>query len=274
MALAKKRTEKGIQMKNKRKNIVMFLIIFFLVFKVFMYTPTEVSAQPELTFRIGIDNESSEEGNEVAVSLQILILLTILALAPSILIMLTSFTRTIIVLSFLRNALGTQQMPPNQVLIGLALFITFFIMAPIGQEISKNAIEPLSNGEIQQQEALEEATKIIKRFMLKQFKNESELELFVNLAGIETPISDPESLPMSVVVPAFLISELTIAFKIGFLIYIPFLIIDMIVSSTLMSMGMMMLPPAMISLPFKILLFIMVGGWKLISETIITSFVR
>ncbi|HHW30460.1 MAG TPA: flagellar type III secretion system pore protein FliP [Clostridiaceae bacterium] len=257
-------------MKKKSK----FLAIFFLILIFFMYTATEVSAEPVLPFRIEFGNETSPGGSEVAVSIQILILLTILSLLPSIVIMLTSFTRTIIVLSFLRNAIGTQQMPPNQVLIGLALFITLFIMAPIGQEINKNALEPFNKGEIQQQEALDEATRIIKRFMLKQFKNESDLELFVNLAGIETPIRDPESLPMTVVIPAFLISELTIAFKMGFLIYIPFLIIDMIVSSTLMSMGMMMLPPAMISLPFKILLFIMVGGWRLISETIITSFVR
>lgn len=270
MAAVKIRIEKGKQMKNKSK----YLAIFFLVLVFFMYTASEVSAEPVLPFRIEFGNETSQDGGEVATSIQILILLTILSLAPSILIMLTSFARTIIVLSFLRNALGTQQMPPNQVLIGLALFITLFIMAPVGQEINEKALVPFNNGEIQQQEALDEAAGIVKRFMLKQFKNENDLELFINLAGIETPIKDPESLPMTIVIPAFLISELTIAFKMGFLIYIPFLIIDMIVSSTLMSMGMMMLPPAMISLPFKILLFIMVGGWRLISETIITSFAR
>jgi len=159
-------------------------------------------------------------------------------------------------------------------LIGLALFLTLFIMAPIGKDINDQALQPYTEGVITQQEALDKSSAIIKEFMLKQFgNNEEDLALFVSLAGIETPV-DPQELPLTVVIPAFLINELTIAFKMGFLIFLPFLIIDMIVASTLMSMGMMMLPPIMISLPFKILLFIMVGGWNLVVQTVITSFVR
>jgi flagellar biosynthetic protein FliP len=257
--------------QKKSKNNIPRIVLLVLLF--YMNIVTKVSAEPVFPFRFEFGFEQAQNNSEVSASIQLLLLLTVLSLAPSILIMLTSFTRTIIVLSFLRNALGTQQMPPNQVLIGLALFLTFFIMAPVGQEINDKVIEPFNNGEIQQQVALDETSSILKNFMLKQFKNEKDLELFISLAGISTPVN-PKSLPMTVIIPAFLISELTIAFKIGFMIYIPFLIIDMIVSSTLMSMGMMMLPPTMISLPFKILLFIMVGGWNLISQTIITSFVR
>jgi len=172
----------------------------------------------------------------------------------------------------MRNALGTQQMPPNQVLIGLTLFLTFFIMRPVFADINQNAIQPLESEEITQQEALDRASLIMKKFMLAQMRDEKDLELFVKLGNIETPVRNLEELPLTVVVPAFLINELTIAFKIGFLIYIPFLIIDMVVSSTLMSMGMIMLPPVMISLPFKVLLFIMVGGWNLVVESILKSF--
>jgi len=191
-------------------------------------------------------------------------------LAPSILIMMTSFTRIIIVLSFTRNALGTQQMPPNQVLIGLALFLTFFLMSPIGAKINENAIEPYLSGQMDQEQFLEEAMKPIREFMFKQTR-EKDLELFINLSGME----DPETLddvPNNVLIPSFIISELKTAFQIGFLIYVPFIIIDMVVASTLMSMGMMMLPPVMISLPFKILLFIMVDGWNLVIKTLVTGF--
>jgi len=173
----------------------------------------------------------------------------------------------------MRNSLGTQQMPPNQILIGLALFLTFFIMRPVFADINENAIQPLEKEEIIQQEALDRSSLIIKKFMLNQIRNEKDLELFVSLGNIQTPV-EPEKLPITIIVPAFLLNELTIAFKIGFLIYIPFLIIDMVVSSTLMSMGMLMLPPVMISLPFKILLFIMVGGWNLVVQSILGSFTR
>jgi flagellar biosynthesis protein FliP len=247
-----------------------FACIFVLIV-IFSLACTSVHAETIFPFKFGFNVEPASDPSEVSSSIQILFILTILALAPSILIMMTCFTRIIIVLSFLRNAMGTQQMPPNQVLIGLALFLTLFVMLPVGQEINDSALRPYTQEEITQQEAIDTSSSIIKGFMLRQFKNEKDLELFTRLARINTPVK-PEELPLTVVIPAFLISELTIAFKIGFLIYIPFLIIDMVVASTLMSMGMLMLPPIMISLPFKILLFIMVDGWHLVTETIISGF--
>ena len=246
----------------------------FIVFFIMAVLTANASAEPVFPFKFGFSVEPAQNPEEASASIQILLLLTVLSLAPSILIMMTSFTRIIIILSFMRNAIGTQQMPPNQVLIGLALFLTFFVMAPVMKEINEDALEPYTKGEVASDAALKKASDTIKEFMLKQFgKNEKDLELFVSLAGIKTPV-DPKELPLTVVIPAFLINELTVAFKIGFLIYIPFLIIDMVVASTLMSMGMMMLPPIMISLPFKILLFIMVGGWNLVTQSIIGSFAR
>lgn len=257
-----------LQMKNSKKYIQGVIVIIILII-----FSAHVFAEPVFPFKFGFSVEPAENPRDAASSIQILFLLTVLSLAPSILIMMTSFTRIIIVLSFLRNALGTQQMPPNQVLIGLALFLTMFVMMPVGKEINDTAFQPFTKGEITQQAALDKSSQIIKTFMLKQFRSEKDLALFVSLAGIKTPVK-PEELPLTVVIPAFLINELTIAFKIGFLIFIPFLIIDMVVSSTLMSMGMMMLPPVMISLPFKILLFIMVGGWNLVIQTIVGSFAK
>lgn len=262
------------QMISKRIMLLAAVTAAILLF----FTST-VYAEPAFPFKFGFSVEPAQNSKDVSTSIQILLMLTVLSLAPSILIMMTSFTRIVIILSFLRNALGTQQMPPNQVLIGLALFLTLFIMAPVGKEINDTAFQPFNNNEITQQDALDKSSKIIKGFMVKQIfnndKNGKDLELFVSLAGIETANGvNPADLPLTVVIPAFLISELTVAFKIGFLIFIPFLIIDMVVSSTLMSMGMMMLPPIMISLPFKILLFIMVGGWNLIAQMIVGSFAR
>lgn len=249
--------------------------ITLLVFILVVMLPSSVFAEPGISItQNGINIGTAQSPKDVTTSIQILLLLTVLSLAPSILIMMTSFTRIIIVLSFLRNALGTQQMPPNQVLIGLALFLTLFVMAPVGSELNEKAYQPFSKGEITQQAALDSASGTMKNFMLKQMKNsEKDLALFTSLANVKTPVK-PEELPMTVVIPAFLISELRIAFQIGFLIFIPFLIIDMVVSSTLMSMGMMMLPPVMISLPFKILLFIMAGGWNLVTKSLINTFVR
>ena len=222
-------------------------------------------------FSVGVDNAQKPE--DVAVSIQILLILTVLTLAPSILIMTTSFVRTIIVLSFVRNALGTQQMPPNQVIVSLALFLTFFTMLPVLSQINDNAVQPYIREEITIEQAALGASDTIKDFMLKQFgeKDQKSLELFVGIANIPTPVR-PQELPLTVVIPAFLVNELTKAFQIGFFIYIPFLVIDMVVASTLMSMGMMMLPPVMISLPFKVLLFISINGWSLVAETIIKSF--
>ncbi|RNF38805.1 flagellar type III secretion system pore protein FliP [Planococcus salinus] len=207
---------------------------------------------------------------DVAVTLQLLFLLTILSLAPGILIMMTSFTRIIIVLSFVRTGLGTQSMPPNQVLIGLALFLTFFIMSPIALEINETSLQPYLAGEVSQQEALDTAVLPVKEFMA-QHTREKDLALFFKYAGQEKPES-VEEIPLTSLVPAFAISELKTAFQIGFVIFIPFLIIDMVVASTLMAMGMMMLPPVMISLPFKILLFVLVDGWYLIIESLLVSF--
>ncbi len=208
-------------------------------------------------------------GNQVP-TLDILLLLTIVALLPSIVIMMTSFTRTVIILSFLRNALGIQQTPPNMVLVGIALFLTLFIMDPVIKQINTEAYTPYKNQEITQEEALTRASVPIKKFMLENTEK-STVKLFTDMAKIEAP-ENVEDLPMRVVIPSFMTSELKRAFMAGFLIFIPFLLIDIIVSSTLMSMGMIMLPPAMISLPFKLLLFVTVNGWELLFSQIVKSF--
>ena len=221
---------------------------------------------PNLT--VGVEQATTPQ--ETALSLQILLTLTVLSLAPSILVMMTSFTRIIVVLSFLRSAMGTQQMPPNQILVGLALFLTFFTMSPYFTQVNTSALQPMLAGTIDQETAMDEAIKPMREFMLKQTR-ENDLALFVNLSELPRPNSS-EDVPTSVVIPAFVISELKTAFQIGFLIYIPFIVIDMVVASTLMAMGMMMVPPVMISLPFKILLFILVDGWHLIVRSLVTSF--
>ncbi len=220
--------------------------------------------------RFNFSLEQSQAPEDVSSGIQILILLTILTLAPSLLIMLTSFTRTVIVLSLIRNAIGVPQLPPNQVLIGLSLFLTFFVMAPTWNRINETAIQPYVAGQIRQAEALDLAMVPIREFMLTQTR-EKDLALFINLAKIERPRTADE-IPTYVIVPSFVISELKTAFQMGFLIFVPFLIIDIVVSSTLMSMGMMMLPPVMISLPFKLLLFVMVDGWHLIVRSLVQSF--
>ncbi len=217
-----------------------------------------------------IDIFSGTDLETVSSAVQLLILLTIFSLAPGILILLTSFTRTIIVLSFTRTSLATQQMPPNQVLIAIALFITFFVMAPTFQEINQEALTPLMNEEIGLEEAYDLATGPIKRFMSNHTR-QKDLQLFLNYTNTDA-IETIEDIPLTALVPAFAISELKTAFTMGFLIFIPFLVIDMTVASILMSMGMMMLPPVMISLPFKILLFVLVDGWHLIIESLLASF--
>lgn len=217
-----------------------------------------------------IDIFSSTDPGTVSTAVQLLILLTIFSLAPSILILLTSFTRIIIVLSFTRTSLATQQMPPNQVLIGIALFITFFIMAPTFQEINQEALSPLMDEEIGLEEAYDRASAPIKHFMADHTR-QNDLQLFLNYSD-PGPIETIEDIPLTALVPAFAISELKTAFTMGFLIFIPFLVIDMTVASILMSMGMMMLPPVMISLPFKVLLFVLVDGWHLIIESLLSGF--
>lgn len=224
---------------------------------------------------ISVDFDTSGADGEMN-ELHLLFLFTLLSLAPSLLIMMTSFTRIVIVFSFLRNAIGLQQTPPNQVIIGISLFLSFFIMQPVMQKIDTNAIEPYRNQTITQEQALEKAQEPIKEFMLKQTKA-ADLNLFLSLSGGAEQLEAVEpdklmGLGLEVVVPAFITSELKRAFTIGFLLFLPFLVIDMIVSSTLMSMGMVMLPPSMISLPFKLMLFVVVDGWSLVMEMLVKSF--
>jgi len=208
---------------------------------------------------------------ESAQTVDIVILLTILTLLPSILMMLTGFTRIIIVLSFVRQALGMQQTPPNQILIGLALFLTFFVMQPVFSQVYEDAYVPFTEGEITQEEFLDEAMMPIREFMFVQV-HDTDLNFFISMADHE--YIDDESVPNSILIPAFITSEIKQAMFVGFMIYIPFIVIDMIVASTLMSMGMMMLPPAMISLPFKVLLFVMIDGWQLIIGSLMTTFTK
>ncbi|WP_026570353.1 MULTISPECIES: flagellar type III secretion system pore protein FliP [Sediminibacillus] len=217
-----------------------------------------------------IDVFSGSDPGNISTSVRLILLLTVFSLAPSILILMTCFTRIIIVLSFVRTSLATQQMPPNQVLIGLALFLTFFIMAPTFQEINEEALSPLMNEEITLDEAYENASMPIKEFMAGHTR-QKDLALFMNYAQMDQP-ETVEEIPLTTLVPAFAISELKTAFQMGFMIFVPFLVIDMAVASVLMSMGMMMLPPVMISLPFKILLFVLVDGWYLITHSLLSGF--
>jgi len=213
---------------------------------------------------------NSSDPSSVSTSVKMLLLLTVLSLAPSILIMMTCFTRIIIVLGFVRTSLATQQMPPTQVLVGLALFMSFFIMAPTLTEVNERALTPLFNEDITLEEAYEEASLPFKEFMSAHTR-QKDLELFLSYAEMERPESI-DDIPLTALVPAFAISEMKTAFQIGFMIFIPFLVIDMIVASVLMSMGMMMLPPVMISLPFKILLFVLVDGWYLVVRSLLQTF--
>lgn len=218
---------------------------------------------------ISIDLGNATRG-QTAVVIQILALLTVLSLAPAFFIMVTSFTRIVIVLAFLRQALGAQQVPPNQVLISLALFLTMFVMAPVGQTVYADAIQPMLADQITYEQAWTKGMDPIRTFMLKQVRDK-DLELFIDLAKIRKP-SSPADVPTHVIIPAFILSELRIAFQIGFLIYIPFLIVDMVVASVLMSMGMMLLPPVVISLPFKLILFVLADGWYLVVGSMVKSF--
>ncbi|MFF2752578.1 flagellar type III secretion system pore protein FliP [Psychrobacillus sp. NPDC058041] len=213
---------------------------------------------------------SDSDPSNVSTSIKLMLLLTVLSLAPSILILMTSFARIVIILSFVRTALATQQMPPNQVIVGLSLFLTFFVMAPTFQEVNEKALTPLFDEKITLEEAYENASGPFKEFMSKQTR-QKDLELFLRYTEAERPESI-DDIPLTVMVPAFALSEIKTAFQIGFMIFIPFLVIDMIVASILMSMGMMMLPPVMISLPFKILLFVLVDGWYLVMKSILQSF--
>ncbi|MFQ5716336.1 MAG: flagellar type III secretion system pore protein FliP [Nitrospinales bacterium] len=252
-------------MKKSSKAIIVLVLAGALVLGICVSSGWAI---PIPTIALGM--EDTDEPGKIATSLQVLFLLTILTLAPSFLIMTTSFTRVIIVLSFLRQAMGTQQTPPTQMLIGLGLFLTFFIMSPVWSEINQNALQPYLKEEISQLEAFNRAQGPIKSFMIKQTRKK-DLALFVNLGSGKKPESVNE-LNIQTLVPAFIISELKTAFQIGFLIYIPFLILDMVVASILLSMGMLMLPPVLISLPFKLMLFVMVDGWHLTIGSLMRSF--
>ena len=251
-----------------KRTVLILVSVSALWMAVNWIIPQEASAIPVPTVQFGM--EDAGEPSTLSTALQVMFLLTVLTLAPSILILMTSFSRFVIVLSFLRQAMGTQQTPPTQVLIGLALFLTFFVMSPVLSEINDRALQPYLNEEITQGKALELAQVPIKTFMLKQTR-EKDLALFVNMNQGERP-ETLDDVRIQSVVPAFVISELKTAFQIGFLIYIPFLILDMVVASILLSMGMMMLPPVLISLPFKLMLFVMVDGWHLTIGSLVKSF--
>lgn len=261
----------GEARKKLKKHILLFLLsaaVTVILLGVTAY------AAPAVTIDLTPD-PSADRGMGV---LEVMLLFGILALLPSILLMMTCFTRIIIVLSFLRNAMGTQQSPPNMVLVGLALFLTLFVMSPVVTEVTTTAYVPYKDGRLNEVQAIDAALKPMKRFMLLQTKPK-ELNLYMSISGTEMTVEEGQDeieelskLSLSVIVPAFITSELERAFLIGFLLYLPFLIIDMVVASVLMSMGMVMLPPAMISMPFKLLTFILVGGWDLLLGTLVQGF--
>ncbi len=219
---------------------------------------------------VSIDMDQAADQGRTAVVIQLFLLMTVLSLAPSILIMLTSFTRIAIVFSLLRQAMGTNQLPPNQVVIGLSLFLTFYVMAPVWQQVNQDALQPLMAEQIDQQQALDKALAPIRKFMISQTR-EKDLALLVKVAKVDRP-ANVDAVPTTVLIPSFIISELKTAFQIGFMLYVPFLVIDMVVASVLLSMGMMMLPPIMVSLPFKLMIFVLADGWHLIVGSLVKSF--
>ncbi|MDE6435326.1 MAG: flagellar type III secretion system pore protein FliP [Lachnospiraceae bacterium] len=225
----------------------------------------------DVPFTLGVTVDTSNDEGTLAGTLQMLLVITVISLAPSIVVMMTSFTRIIVVLHFLRTALGTQSAPPNNVLVGLALFLTLFIMTPTLNRINEEAIQPLTNGEITQEEGLKACMEPLRDFMFSNMEDTKDINFFLDMARIDD-VQELTDVPNSVLIPAFIMSELRKSFIIGFLIYIPFIIIDMVVASTLMAMGMMMLPPTTISMPFKILLFIMADGWNLVIGQVVESF--
>ena len=255
---------------DRRRKILATVLILLSVLLI-----TLLWARPLMAASVNIEFDTAGEDGGLG-TLQMLLLFALLAVAPSLLVMMTSFTRIVIVFSFLRNAMGLQQTPPNQVLIGLALFLSLFIMQPVLADMNQNAVQPYIAGELEWDETLENLQVPLKEFMLKQTKAD-DLNLFLSLKGNTEEIRqvDPDKLlglGLEVIVPSFITSELKRAFTIGFLLFLPFLVIDMIVSSTLMSMGMVMLPPSMISMPFKLMLFVVVDGWSLIMEMLVKSF--
>ena len=261
-------------MAIKSKKLFLYIGIFFVFFIFSLdigYSENLTSNIPDISLQIN----GSENPRDLSNSIEMLMLFTVLTLLPSILIMMTSFTRVIVILSFLKNAMGVQQAIPSQVIVGLSLFLTFFIMAPVGNTVYSEALRPYFDNEITQEEAFETAMIPVREFMRKQTR-EKDIKLFMDLSKNEDLINSEdivlENIPNTVIIPAFIISELKTGFQVGFLLFIPFIVIDMVVASTLMSMGMMMLPPMMISLPFKILLFVLVDGWDMVIKSIIIGF--
>lgn len=248
--------------------VIAILVVSFLIAPV--CADAKTASREKTQMQVG-DLIASFTGGEGGKSLiNIVLVLTVLAFAPAIVLLMSAFTRIVIVLSFLRQAMGTQQLPPNQIIIGLSLFLTFFVMAPTYEKVSANALTPYLNNRIGFEEFLDKGSKEMSTFMLKYTK-EKDLALFMNIASLKRP-QGPQEIPIRVIVPAFAISELKRAFQIGFLLYIPFLMIDMVVASVLLSAGMMMLPPTFISLPFKLMLFVLVDGWNLLVGSIIKGF--
>ncbi len=256
------------KIKNQPWSFVGWSALILTLLLLSLGVTTQLHAQPLPKITLEFAKQTGKEQKSLAI--QILFLITILSLAPSIMIMMTSFTRLVIVFHFLRMALGTQQSPSNQIIIGLSLFLTFFIMHPVLNEINSSSLQPFLKDKISEEQAINNALKPVRKFMLKETR-EKDLMLFVNLAKIPKPKS-PQDLPTYVLIPAFIISELRIAFQIGFMLYLPLVLIDLIVGVILMSMGMMMLPPMMISLPFKIVLFILVDGWYLVVQSVVNGF--
>lgn len=277
---------------KKIKNIILehihvkkFIVAYLIVFAVLCVgyhvqatgTTDNVTSEEAVTnleedvpFSLGVTVDTNNDEGTFAGTLQMLLVITVISLAPSIVIMMTSFTRIIVVFHFLRTALGTQSTPPNNVLIGLALFLTLFIMSPTLERINEEGIQPLANGEITQDEGIEACMEPLRDFMFNNVEKK-DINFFLDLAKIDS-VEELSDIPNSVLIPAFIMGELRKSFIIGFLIYIPFIIIDMVVASTLMAMGMMMLPPTTISMPFKILLFIMADGWNLVIGEVVKSF--
>lgn len=267
--------EKVVESKRKlRKNSAIFLLSLGItaVLVMILFSLHAYGAAPS----VSIDLAAADGSTGAMGTLEVLFLLVVLALMPSILMMMTSFTRIVIVLSFLRSALGTQQSPPNQIIIGMALFLSLFVMSPVIKDINTQAYQPYKSGEITQEQAIDNAVVPLKVFMLKQTQNK-DLNMFMEMSNTETPTdadgnTELTELSLTVIVPSFMTSELKRAFTMGFLLFLPFLIIDMVVASTLMSMGMVMLPPAMIALPFKLMMFVLVDGWGLLFSTLVRSF--
>lgn len=255
---------------NKPKSIFLIIILFLAVSVCALPNDCRCETDQVTAPFISIDVDKNKDPGKVAVVMQIFLLMTVLTLAPAILIMVTSFTRVAIVLSVLRQAMGTNQMPPTQIILGLALFLTFFIMTPVWENINEQALQPFLEEKINQEVALEKAVDPLRKFMFKQTR-EKDLALFLDISKTKKP-RNIDDVPTSVLIPSFIISELKTAFQIGFLLYVPFLVVDMVVASVLLSMGMMMLPPIMISLPFKLMLFVVADGWYLVVGSLVKSF--